>query len=1321
MRFRPWRSVFALVTVLLVAAGCAEERPPISQVQAGVVAKSTFEGEWYYLQTVIDTPFSAGYTFVGEQGPLEKIRWEVQEDYLIARRTYEHIAGGEPEGLSGSTSASGAAVAMFAIESHFDIRRAYNPTTGEELNVIVENTTDRPWNEREFMRVDWSQNLITNNEFLVLARLFDGIEMEPVSYYVQDEDDPDAPRFEADPETGETTYIDIVSKMFVRPTEVDIPGFGALPSCYLLYQSHLDCAPGEITVRNSFLRVAESDYQPMLYTGDRMERFGYFVTERAGYDEDYGLVEPARYRFANRHNLWQASHRRDEAGELLRCTADAECDDGRGSVCDLDLARARRTTDEAGHLEGACTIPYRDREVRPMTYYTSSNFPEELVPDARHFAAEWNGAFEETVDSLRENECLRTGGEPDSCRAERDREDAGRAFVLCTSPVVEGEDPACGPVGTEARIGDLRYSLIGWVNEPHLSSPLGYGPSAADPETGEIVMGNAFVYGAGLERLATFARDLIALLLGDLDPSSVITGENVEAWIESMTAPGSEMTGMPASDHVVPVDGESVERVEQAMDFSWARLPDSPSHANMPRDGAEMIEMVEAARSRLLRAGAFGGEVDAGGALLGRLVGTDIEQMMTSPDHRLAAGLDPALPVDDAVLELASPLRGMSLENRRALDRMRDQIGQDQCVLGAEFADPGLLGLARAIARAVESGDGTFSWYGQTYDLTAEGGIDYDLVRSMLRHPIFDAVTAHEVGHTLGLRHNFSGSYDALNYNPRYWELRDDGDMRPRAWDPMTEEEIDGRIRELQYSTVMDYGQNFVVTDAEGIGHYDRAAIKMGYGDLVEVFDDTASARTVAWINLMGRLGWPVAIRESLARGLTAHTYTEWPTILRGRENIEARADVPYTSLVPQADLAAQGIDEALVDAQGRPAVPYMFCSDEQADLNPDCMRYDAGADPYESVQSVADTYWSYYIFDSFRRERLGFDADAVAGRVQSRYLEKLQRANQIYVLYRGIMEELWGDLPGFDQFWTREDGMGAWTAAAGAAFDMLTRVIVAPEPGEYAILDRPDGTEAFLVPPLGTAAGLQVDLDEGRYLETTWNFDAGYYWFDQLERVGFFYDKVIALETLVDPTTYFIGRDTDSDIRRYQINFASNFGEPVTALMRGLLGEDWGTVAPRVAAGEVRFPDALDLATGESVGVPLDPNASFSIQLFAAVLGMVYIPQTYDQDFLNESRVFVEGGPESVVLDPDRPRVSFTDPGSGLTYVAASYRDEGQERGVGAQILDRANLLLARSEDESLTDARREMATRELASYVDIIDMMRRLSWLLGPGGQPY
>ena len=212
------RALLAMTFTLLF--GCVEAQPPVNRVQPNVTRKADIVGgEWYLHQTVVDTPYTADFTFVGETGTLERIVWEVQEEFLVARRAYENVAGAEGEGINGTTDTGGAPVAMYAIQSHFDIRHQYNPVTGERLNVIEENTTDRPWNEREFMRVDWSQNLVSNPNFMMLARYFNGLEMEPVQWYVQDEDDPNAPVFvreDPEDETSRIQYMDITNKMFVR-------------------------------------------------------------------------------------------------------------------------------------------------------------------------------------------------------------------------------------------------------------------------------------------------------------------------------------------------------------------------------------------------------------------------------------------------------------------------------------------------------------------------------------------------------------------------------------------------------------------------------------------------------------------------------------------------------------------------------------------------------------------------------------------------------------------------------------------------------------------------------------------------------------------------------------------------------------------------------------------------------------------------------------------------------------------------------------------------------------------------------------------------
>src|SRR5205807_412694 len=77
-----------------------------------------------------------------------------------------------------------------------------------------------------------------------------------------------------------------------------------------------------------------------------------------------------------------------------------------------------------------------------------------------------------------------------------------------------------------------------------------------------------------------------------------------------------------------------------------------------------------------------------------------------------------------------------------------------------------------------------------------------------IRERIFVAVGEHEVGHSVGFEHNFQGSWDAINFRPKFWDLRKQNLMNPQrnsdyfAQMEITNEQQNGGMRLLQYSSI---------------------------------------------------------------------------------------------------------------------------------------------------------------------------------------------------------------------------------------------------------------------------------------------------------------------------------------------------------------------------------------------------------------------------------------------------------------------------------------------------------------------------------------
>ena len=1241
----------------------------IDRTQPDKVLKSIFKNsngtpkEFYFRQTVIDVPATNGVTFIGEQSDTERVVFDVQEDFLYAYRSYGWLqnAEGEIPGQQGDgyvrpgTGAyHGAPVAAFRVLSHFDVKRQYNPTTGEQTNVLMEDIQDRPWYDREYVRVDWSTNMIADFRFGAATAL-----QTPAS---RDISQTDANSKDAPVVTG--SYIDIVTEMNVEPEAVDLTayGYGMLPQCYFYTGIYKDCLGGTIRVRSSFREVTPSDYLPADYDDLRFQKFGFFRTERFRYDDQYGIVEPAQIRLANRWNLWKDA----------------------GSCYDKDA-----------------DLPYANcspSQLRTVVYYLNEDFPRdpaELLGMAKDNGESWNVLFKEAVKA--------STGWSDADIGDR------RLFTLCANnPVADGDPAECGEPGTNPQIGDLRYSMYYYVPNWQQSPPLGYGPSAADPLTGEIIAGNAFYYGAAGATIAARSLDIIKLELGLLDDED-ISG------------------GLPARMAIQQSRDGAANR-----SFRW-RGDNVAEKARRLADNKQIKGQAERLQRLIERGDAFH---DKRAARTVALKNSGLDEYALTDEMKEVFGgqlLETGVPVDQADSVLAAQLFDNDMLFRREQIR-RERLMMTPahgCILMAEDVfDDGMLGLLRKVRS-------------KFYDTATEpptlkpGYTEQNVYNYMLAQTMGDT-QLHEIGHTVGLRHNFAGSTDALNFGPTYWELR--GNIRPiNGARPVPEWQIDQArlrrdfeialeegLRDNQDSSVMDYASTYGTSTQ--LGAYDLAAIKYAYGDVVEVFNGADLTAERAKLLSVGELHY-TRYPEVVSNGAT---YEERVAAMYDRRNVNFRK--------------VTKLDEA---QPGDPIeVPYAFCSDEYRDASATCAVWDQGADNFERTTYAADHYRNYRLLNSFKRERLTFGVDVFS------YLSRVYTVDFTYMLnqYKNwVNDELIirdgracqivenGNLQNEadDRFASESCGLAGFLGTVEVV-NLMSEILQAPDVGCYARLkpgcydtivnnaddarppeetdivlvnDNPAACDAFIpaqptdersprrmalkvtatspyshVPDSTTCEGYVVPVDGlfetpvelglgvARPANTLYDRDQyGYYFYIKPLVIGSWWDKWMAVKAIGDSNTDFIGVDASSDTRSFLISLNTLFGDDLNNLVGSTITDNVKRYGPVLKAdGSLEPVPLLDIATGGGVDrstltePAVNPDQQYTFRLLA-MFNAAYNGQVTDRFEFGESlhvahahNVTDIAVPASVRSDPAQ-YTELTDPVTGLHYYALS-QDRGAE-----------------------------------------------------------
>lgn len=1256
-------AVFGLSAACSVlGSGCAAERDPIDRVQLGALPKTFFLGqklddpsddpEFYFRTTVVDVAAGAGseelFTSTDAQ-PTVRIRWEITESTLIGRLAYELIDATDGRGTAGGPrndeprapksaarpTNDGQIVCAFAITKHFDIRRDYNPQTGEEANVVLENDTDRVYNQREYIRVDWSKNQITDAYDLDAVSqmgLWGGVKWDPVAYYVNDPLHPDAPVLDL-----EGGYLDVTTKAYASPQMVHDDEFGDFPACLLAGSfPRISCNPSEVKLRHAFRRVTDTDYEPLDFDGKKMELFGFFTVDRFGYDRRYGVVDEKWHRFASRWNLYERSHVSpavpcntpettpvglDPSRDADEDGTDDECATvGRGSRCDV--------------FERACTVPLRDRKVRTIPWFVNRDFPAELFDSIKGVVEQWSDAMRVAVLAGRLAECRRT--KDDDCESamgwpkgwsdefvppvgSASSAEVPRVFVLCHNPVdPKLDDAACGAAGASPRLGDLRYNSLTYVVNPQAQAPWGIMVDAEDPLTGEKISGSVNQWGSTLDRAAGQLADLVLLLNGATSPQSFIAGEDVTSWVRESTKGGA--TTRPA-----PMSAEELAGRLAAFDPKvMAPLATATGKA---RSGSPVLR-----HRQRMRELAAAGKVGAGdGAILERLArlrGSEIEAKMVTPDLAQLAGHDPTQPITKGVIERASPLSRTSPHVRRALERraLLARARRHACRHEAPDADH-LLGLAHEAQALFGTAD--------PKDAAAVQELR-DKIYQWARREFAAGVFSHEFGHSMGLRHNFAGTFDAVNFDNRYWQLRTrdknvtrpcsagntDGSscIGPRYSDPLTQAEIDGGINGYATSSVMDYPGDQAL-DMYILGKYDRAALRFGYGGTVDVWatqgmqvqggstDGTRKAYTALGLTdtpgLFGVRYFPQPGKDEYR---TIH-YSQLDLELGIIEGCKPDADSPLGTscrgapldvvdlrqmkdFAPIPDYASFATQRAAVDPQGRVRRGYMFSSDEYADSgNVPSFRYDAGADAYEQIRFLESAYENRYVLDAFRRGRTTFNSWDVVARMQGHYLDTIQLLGKTFA-FAMVLEN---DDPTRPAAQLLDDGnYGPLAVGASVAFDVFTRMLTRPEPGSYCstAADTCPGLPPFgLVndiyvadpdpQPAKVGYDFTVPLGRGRYVHNDFDYGQGYWWGDYQKQVGSFYEKVWAVYYLSEAFDSFISNSKEDfvDGRYKNVNFATIYPSQMRRLFGSLLTGDADTYAPWAQVGTGAGTPGADVA----------------------------------------------------------------------------------------------------------------------------------------------
>jgi hypothetical protein len=1155
------------------------------------------------------------------------------------------------------------------------------------------------------MRVDWARNMVPTYRFhVMLTQMSD-------SFVVQANDpaDPKRFRFERD-EEGKLDYFETVTRSQFFPDIYSLLGYNGPGYFY-------DSPAVMLDLRHSFVRAdmnEVNDFEPVHMPPSVVleDEDGNEVRDENGYAKRVKIRDRFGLYSTNGRFLWDANRGAVDAGRQWHATV-------------FDIW-------EQTHNADGTLIPVEEREPKPIEYWTNVTHPKQLMDASKNrVGAQWNDVFRnavylaQTTDVanprytsiddvpemfiVHENDCNPTNvqdvfnglpahiktqvelaaAEPETgfngriddiverydwansidteepftirqtteIQALEDLERVCTAMEYYTDPMISGDDTLTQ--FTYQRYGDVRYSMLNLIMQDHNNGWLGYGPMLGDPVTGRTIQATANIAVTILDNIVERIVQSIDAMNGIVTPGDLISGQDIQGYMRDKMMQNSGLTTYKPTDDARDAMRRRLDRLGPADDA----LKETPPNSVEQR--------------------------------LSRLRDTPYEHLLIHPQDAIVyGGVDPVdiatqgatLSLDEALLEELSPARGLLKKKAHNQDEMLHRLAMRTMDM-PEYADSFIFGLATRF-KDIEDRRERFE---------------------RIRTELYVAVQLHEVGHNVGLYHNFEASSDALNYGERFWRLQEyDADMDTALGDnsiPDEEralisecitnlEQVNDRLvqqgreevvmttqqclsqTEAMYSSIMDY-HGTRNGDFNGLGPYDYAAIKFAYGKVLEVFPDANLELDPATDDL-GKWTYYNDWRN------ISSDFVSSASAVNERDHVKYEWGPASTRMEPPAN-----------------EVPYRFCYGGFYGNTPWCQVFDFGPDMRTNAQLLLNNYYNSYFFTHFNRGRLweyGPDINGPIG-ADARIMGDFTKKMQWYVFMSMTDPDFKGSYAEEDFLATTliglnhlghvigQPGSGYMTTVpqyqvAGMYDENPQTADDRLAPGDIAIpwswqgqceaiaIAQTDDNTGF---PVAGNPGFtvgRVPLGDGRpfFLGLTEDYEEWY-----VTYVGNYWAKWDALLYLGYNRAWFPRTNWDVDPRFFDISWYRLFPEEVGQVVSSIVSEHEYEIGPVISPdGTYSERDLVDLNTGEAPDYTgyarVRPSIAFNHQYLAMAYAHALMSSQWDNeiDFYKSFEISVDGaqddtGSFDIVRqnaidngeDPADYVAEFTHPLSGQTMMA--------------------------------------------------------------------